>query len=132
MMKTVDVLDYLVEDEATKVICLFLEEISDPARFAEVAEKADRAGKPIVALKVGSSPAGQQAALAHTGSAGGHDAAAGAAPRQLNIIRVTSIEELLTAGAVLGYDRWPRGRRMGVLTASGGACDIIADTASAA
>ena len=62
------VLDDLVEDEATKVICLFLEEIGDPAKFARVAEKADRAGKPIVALKVGSSPAGQQAALAHTGS----------------------------------------------------------------
>ncbi|HEY6501881.1 MAG TPA: acetate--CoA ligase family protein [Streptosporangiaceae bacterium] len=131
MMKTVDVLDYLVEDEATRVICLFLEEIGDPARFAEVAEKADRAGKPIVALKVGSSPAGQQAALAHTGSVVGDDAVVDAALRQLNIIRVTSIEELLTTGAVLGYDRWPRGRRMGVLTASGGACDIIADTASA-
>jgi len=39
-----------------------------------VAEKADRAGKPIVALKVGSSPAGQQAALAHTGSVAGDDA----------------------------------------------------------
>ena len=131
MMKTVDVLDYLVEDEATKVICLFLEEIGDPAKFARVAEKADRAGKPIVALKVGSSPAGQQAALAHTGSVAGDDAVVDAALRQLNIIRVDSLEELLTTGAALGYNRWPRGRRMGVLTASGGSCDIIADAASA-
>ena len=131
MMKTVDVLDYLVEDEATKVICLFLEEIGDPAKFARVAEKADRAGKPIVALKVGSSPAGRQAALAHTGSVAGDDAVAGAALRQLNIIRVDSLEELLTTGAALAYHRWPRGRRMGVLTVSGGSCDIIADAASA-
>ncbi len=131
MMRTVDVLDYLVEDEATRVICLFLEEISDPDKFARVAEKADRAGKPIVALKVGSSPAGQQAALAHTGSVAGDDAVADAALRQLNIIRVASLEELLTTGAALGYNRWPRGRRMGVLTASGGSCDIIADAASA-
>ena len=131
MMKTADVLDYLIEDEATEVICLFLEEIGDPARFAQAAEKADRAGKPIVALKVGSSPAGQQAALAHTGSVAGDDAVAGAALRQLNIIRVTSLEDLLTTGALLGYNRWPRGRRMGVLTASGGSCDIIADAASA-
>jgi acetate---CoA ligase (ADP-forming) len=130
MMKTVDVLDYLVEDEATKVICLFLEAIGDPAKFARVAEKADRAGKPIVALKVGSSPAGQQAALAHTGSVAGDDAVAGAALRQLNIIRVDSLEELLTTGAALAYHRWPRGRRMGVLTVSGGSCDIIADIAS--
>jgi acetate---CoA ligase (ADP-forming) len=54
-----------------------------------------------------------------------------AALRQLNVIRVTSLEELLTTGAMLGYNRWPRGRRMGVLTASGGSCDIIADAAAA-
>ena len=131
MMKTADVLDYLVEDEATKVICLFLEEVGDPARFARVAEKADRAGKPVVALKAGSSPVGRQAALAHTGSVAGDDAVVDAALRQLNVIRVASLEELLTTGALLGYNRWPRGRRMGVLTLSGGANDIIADTASA-
>jgi acyl-CoA synthetase (NDP forming) len=131
LMRTADVLDYLVEDEATRVICLFLEEIGDPAKFARVAEKADRAGKPIVALKVGASAAGQQAALAHTGSVAGDDAVAGAALRQLNVIRVASLEELLTTGAALGYHRWPRGRRMGVLTVSGGSCDIIADAASA-
>ena len=131
MMKTADVLDYLVEDEATRVICLFLEEIGDPGRFARAAEKADRAGKPIVALKVGSSPAGQQAALAHTGSVAGDNAVVDAVLRQLNVIRVTSLEELLTTGAALGYNRWPRGRRMGVLTLSGGSCDIIADAASA-
>jgi len=51
--------------------------------------------------------------------------------RQLNVIRVTSLEELLTTAAALGYGRWPRGRRMGVLTLSGGSCDIIADAASA-
>ncbi|HEU5391775.1 MAG TPA: acetate--CoA ligase family protein [Streptosporangiaceae bacterium] len=131
MMKTADVLDYLVEDAATKVICLFLEEIGDPVAFAAVAEKADRAGKPIVALKVGSSPAGQQAAMAHTGSVAGDDAVVDAVLRQLNVIRVTSLEELLTTGAALGYSRWPGGRRMGVLTLSGGSCDIIADAASA-
>ena len=131
MMSTVDVLNYLVEDDATKVICLFLEEISDPAAFARAATRADEVGKPIVALKVGSSEVGQQAALAHTGSVVGDDAVVDAALRQLNVIRVTTIEDLLSTAALLGYDRWPRGRRMGVLTASGGACDIIADLASA-
>src|SRR5579863_891696 len=131
MMKTVDVIDYFVEDEATGVIALFLEEIGDPVRFAQAAARADAAGKPIVALKVGSSPAGQQAALAHTGSVAGDDAVVSAALRQMNIIRVTSLEELLTTAALLASSRTPRGRRMGVLSASGGACDIIADAASA-
>jgi acyl-CoA synthetase (NDP forming) len=132
MISTSDVLEYLVEDEQTKVICLFLEEIGDPAAFSAAAIRADQAGKPIIALKVGASQAGQQSALAHTGAVAGDDAVVDAALRQLNVIRVASIEELLTTASVLGYQRVPRGRRMGVLTASGGACDIIADRASAA
>ena len=131
MIATADVVDYLVEDERTKVICLFLEAISDPAAFAAAARRADQAGKPIVALKAGASQAGSAAALAHTGSVAGDDAVVDAALRQLNVIRVGSIEELLTTGAVLGYSRWPRGRRMGAVTTSGGACDLIADRASA-
>ncbi len=131
MITTADVLDYLVDDEQTRVICLFLEQIGDPAAFSAAAQRADQAGKPIVAMKVGSSQAGQQAALAHTGAVAGDDAVVDAALRQLNIIRVTSIEDLLTTAALLGYHRRPQGRRMGVLTASGGACDIIADRASA-
>ena len=131
MITTADMLDYLVADEQTKVICMFLEEIGDPAAFSAAAARADEASKPIVALKAGASQAGQQAALAHTGAVAGDDAVVDAALRQLNIIRVASIEELLTTAALLGYDRHPTGRRMGVLTASGGACDIIADRATA-
>jgi len=131
MITTADMLDYLVADEQTRVICMFLEEIGDPAAFSAAALRADGAGKPIVALKAGASQAGQQAALAHTGAVAGDDAVVDAALRQLNIIRVASVEELLTTAALLGYDRHPAGRRMGVLTASGGACDIIADRASA-
>jgi acetate---CoA ligase (ADP-forming) len=131
MITTADALDYLVADEHTRVICLFLEGIGDPVAFSAAAQRADAAGKPIVALKVGASQAGQQAALAHTGAIAGDDAVADAVLRQLNIIRVTSIESLLSTAALLGYQRWPAGRRMGVLTSSGGACDIIADEASA-
>ena len=130
MITTSDVLDYLIDDEHTTAICLFLEEISDPDRFAAAAERAGRLGKPIVALKAGSSQAGQRAALAHTGSVAGDDVVADAFFRQVNVIRVNSIEELLATAGLLGYDRWPRGRRMGVVTTSGGACDIIADRAS--
>ena len=130
MVTASDVINHLIDDEDTRVICLFLEQIGDPAAFAAAAGRADRAGKPIVALKAGSSAAGSQAALAHTGSIAGDDAVVDAVLRQLNVIRVTSIEELLTTGALLGYGHRPTGRRMGVLTASGGACDIIADRAA--
>ena len=130
MISTADVLGYLADDEQTRVICLFVEEISEPDRFAHAAGQAAKAGKPVVVLKTGSSPAGQVAALAHTGSVAGDDAVVDAVLRQLGVIRVTSIEELLSTAGLLGYDRWPHGRRMGVLTASGGACGLIADQAS--
>jgi len=130
MISTADVLQYLAEDPDTRVICLFLEEIGDPAAFARAARAAEQAGKPVVALKVGSSPAGQQSALAHTGAVAGDDAVVSAFLADLNVIRVTSLEELLVTGALLGYARWPAGRRMGVLTVSGGACDLIADRAA--
>ena len=131
MITATDVLEYLVEDDATRVICLFLEEIGDPVSFARAAGRAAQAGKPIVALKAGASPAGREVALAHTGAVAGDDAVVDAVLRQLNVIRVTSIEDLLGTAALLGYDRWPRGRRMGVVSTSGGACDLIADRAAA-
>ena len=130
MISTADVLGYLAADEQTRVICLFLEEISEPEGFAAAAAAATNHNKPVIVLKTGSSPAGQVAALAHTGSIAGDDAVVDAVLRQLGVIRVTSIEELLGTAGLLGYDRWPRGRRMGVLTASGGACGLIADRAS--
>jgi acetate---CoA ligase (ADP-forming) len=130
MISTADVLGYLAADEQTRVICLFLEEISEPESFAAAAAAAANHDKPVVVLKTGSSPAGQVAALAHTGSIAGDDAVVDAVLRRLGVIRVTSIEELLGTAGLLGYGRWPRGRRMGVLTASGGACGLIADRAS--
>jgi acyl-CoA synthetase (NDP forming) len=130
MIGIADMVEYLVDDENTKVICLFLEQIGDPAAFARAAARADAAGKPIVALKAGATEAGQKAALAHTGSVAGDDAVVDAVLRQLNVIRVRSLEELMITSAMLGYARVPGGRRMGVVTASGGACDIIADRSS--
>ncbi len=129
MITTADVIDYLIEDTDTRAIALFLEEIRQPARFRALAERALEHGKPIVALKVGRSPAGQRAALAHTGAVAGDDAVVDAALRQLGIIRVRSLEELLVTAGMLSSTPPIKGRRMGVVTASGGACDIIADRA---
>jgi acyl-CoA synthetase (NDP forming) len=122
-----DVLEHLIADDDTQVIGLFLESVRDPLRFTALAERALAAGKPIVALKVGRSEAGRAAALAHTGAVAGDDAVVAAAFRQCGVIRVDSLEELLITAGLLGSGQVPSGRRMGVVTASGGACDIIAD-----
>ncbi|MGU3498686.1 acetate--CoA ligase family protein [Mycobacterium sp. C31M] len=125
----VDVINHLITDDQTRVIALFLEEISDAAAFADAARRAAEAGKPIVALKAGSSPLGQEIALAHTGAIAGDDAVVNAFLEANAVVRVRSLEELVSTAALLAYHPAPRGRRLGVFTFSGGACDLIADRA---
>jgi acyl-CoA synthetase (NDP forming) len=122
-----DVIEHLVEDDDTEVIGLFLESVRDAPRFVELAARALEKGKPVVALKVGRTEAGQRTALAHTGALAGDDAVVDAAFRQFGVIRTTSLEQLLITSGLLASGQVPRGNRVGVVTASGGACDIIAD-----
>jgi len=129
MVTTADVIEYLIGDPATRVIALFLEEIRESAHFVALARRALEAGKPVVAVKVGRSVAGRRAALAHTGAVAGDDAVVDAALRQVGVIRARSLEELLVTAGLLATAPPLRGRRMGVVSASGGACDIIADRA---
>lgn len=129
MISVTDVVDYLLEDDSTRSIALFLESIRHPDELRRVAEKARARRKTIVALKIGRSEASSRAALAHTGALVGNDAINDAALRQLGIIRVSSLEDLLTTAGLAGYTEPLPGRRMGVVTPSGGACDIISDLA---
>ena len=130
MVGAVDVLDHLIADDDTRVIAMFLEQIRDGPRFLDLARRALAAGKAIVVLKAGRTPAGQKAALAHTGAVAGDEAVVDAALRQAGVIRVRSLEELLITAALLARGLGLKGGRMAVVTASGGACDIIADRAS--
>ena len=129
MMSVTDVLDYLVNDESTTVIALFLESIRDPREFARIARKALAIGKPIIALKIGRSHLSAQTAIAHTGALVGNDAVIDTAFSQLGVIRVNALEDLIiTAGLLASTGPLP-GPRIGVVTPSGGASEIIADRA---
>ena len=125
-----DIMRYLIEDDQTQVIAAFLESVRQPDEFREVAELALQAGKPIVALKTGRTEAGAKTALAHTGALAGDDRVVDAAFRQLGVIRVDSLEELLATAGYLGHHLKVRGRRIAAITNSGGACDLLADLAS--
>src|SRR5260370_15518647 len=129
MISVTDVVDYLLDDDSTRSIALFLESIRHPDELRRVAEKARARRKTIVALKIGRSEASSRAAFAHTGALVGNDAINDAALRQLGIIRVSSLDDLLTTAGLAGYTEPLPGRRMGVVTPSGGACDIISDLA---
>lgn len=126
----VDVMEYLIADDDTRVIAMFLEQIRDGSRFLDLAHRALIAGKAIVVLKAGRTAAGQMAALAHTGAVAGDEAVIDAALRQAGVVRVRSLEELLMSAGLLARGLDLKGPRIAVVTASGGACDIIADRAS--
>ncbi|MFG1701455.1 acetate--CoA ligase family protein [Nonomuraea sp. NPDC049309] len=129
VVSVTDVIDYLIDDPATRVIALFLETVRNPAEFSRVARRALEAGKPIVALKIGRSTLASHTAQAHTGALVGDDDVIDAALRQLGVIRVRSLEDLIiTAGLLAACGPLP-GPRVGVVTPSGGASEIIADRA---
>jgi acyl-CoA synthetase (NDP forming) len=122
-------LDFLVDDGRTKAVAVFLETIRDAETFARAARRAADAGTAIVALKAGSSQLAARTAAAHTGALVGDDATIGAVLDDLGVIRVDSIEDMLiTAGAAAHLGRLAR-PGIGVVSISGGACDIVADRA---
>jgi acetate---CoA ligase (ADP-forming) len=126
------VLGYLAGDEHTSAVALFCETIREPAVFAAAARRAAAAGKAVVVLKAGSSEMAARAAEAHTGAAVGDDRAADERFRDLGVIRVRSIEDLvLTAGAAARLGRLAR-PGIGVVSISGGACDMVAEHAAEA
>jgi len=123
------VLDFLVDDPHTRAVAMFLETVRDPDTFRDAAARAARAGKAVVALKAGSSELSARTAAAHTGALVGDDRTIAAAFRDLGVIRVDTIEDMLiTAGVAAHTGRLAR-PGIGVVSISGGACDIFADRA---
>jgi acyl-CoA synthetase (NDP forming) len=136
-----DYAEYLLDRPDIRVILGFVEGFHQhqhqhqrqrqPARLVAVARKAALLGKPIVIAKIGRSEAGRRAAASHTGSLVGADAAHSAVFRQLGIVRVDDVDEMLDLAAYFSIGRLPAGRRVAVLTASGGAGAWLADACAA-
>jgi len=126
-LELADFIDYLVDDEATKVIALYVEAIRNPTKFRAATLRAARAGKPIVAFKIGRSEAGAKAAVSHTGAMAGADRMYDALFRQTGVIRAQTFGDLLDIPAALATARTLRGKRVAVLTSTGGAGTLVSD-----
>lgn len=122
-----DALEYLGEDEQTKAIILYIEGIRDGRRFVEVARRIT-ARKPVLAKYVGGSESGARAGSSHTGAMAGPDFLYDGIFKQAGIIRVHSIEDLYTHGWVMATQPSLCGRRVGIVTNSGGPGSSIAYT----
>jgi acyl-CoA synthetase (NDP forming) len=122
-----DYLDALVDDPDARVIAIFMETLRDPVAFLAAARRARQLGKPIVVYKTGESEVGRRAVRSHTGSLAGDNRVYAAAFRACGIARVDNLQALVDAAVALAWQPLPRGRRVGVISASGGACSVIAD-----
>jgi len=131
MVDALDVARTVVEDERVRCLAMFVEAIGDAQRFDDLTARAAELDKPIVMMKVGRSALAAEVIASHTGALAGNDELIDVALRSAGVIRVGSLEELVvTAGLVAGTGRVPAGR-LGVVSISGGACDVVVDSADA-
>jgi acetate---CoA ligase (ADP-forming) len=123
-----DCIDFLVEDAATSVIAVYLEGLRDAAKFRTAVRRAVAAQRPVVVFKVGRSEAGARSAMSHTGALAGTDRMYEALFRQLGVIRAGAFADLLDIPAALVAGRVALGKRVAILTSTGGAGTLVADS----
>jgi len=115
-------------DDRTRVIAMYLESFGNPRKFARIARRVSRR-KPIIAIKAGRSTAGQRAGLSHTAAAAASDDVIDALFVQAGVVRVDTMEQMLSAARVLCDQPLPQGNRVAVIGNSGGPNILAADTA---
>jgi acyl-CoA synthetase (NDP forming) len=131
-LEVADFVNHLIDDPATKVIALYLEGLRKPKAFQVAATRAQAAGKPVVAFKVGRSESGARSAVSHTGALAGSDAAYDALFRKFGIIRAERYSDLLDIPLALSRGRALRGQRLAIITSTGGSASLLADAAGVA
>ena len=124
----VDCLEYFKEDETTGVIGLYIEEVKRGPEFFKVAKEITPK-KPIIAIYVGGSGAANRAVQSHTGSIAGNSRIYDAVFKKCGIIKTELVEEFLDLAVVLSRGVFPKGKRLGIITNSGGPGAMIANHA---
>ena len=126
-----DCVEFVANDPETDIIVCYLEGARDKARLERAFETARARRKPVVMLKVGRTDVGAAAAASHTASLVGADAVYDALFRQYGVHRADSFEELVQVAYAGSFGRYPAGRRLGIVTVSGGVGVLMADAAIA-
>jgi acyl-CoA synthetase (NDP forming) len=121
-----DLLEYLADDADTKIIAIYIEGIKDGKRFRRALEKATKE-KTVILLKGGATEGGARAAAGHTAALSGSRTTWDALCKQLGIISVSSIEEMIDVLVTLLFLPVPKGRNAILFGAGGGASVLITD-----
>ncbi len=122
-----DLIEHFDADPQTRAIAVYIEGVKNGPRFLAAAR---RASKPIVVLKPGRTEKGRQAAESHTKSLAGRDEVYQGAFRQFGICRAETLHELYDFSKALAYLQRPPGRKVLILTSSGGCGVLAADVAA--
>ena len=123
-------LQFAGQDEETRAVTLYIEEIQDGRRFMQIVSEVAR-GKPVVAVKSGSSQKGRAAASSHTGSLSGSYDVYVAALRQAGVVVARSLRDAFNLAELLASEGYPRGNRAIVITSAGGFAVLASDYAEA-
>ncbi len=124
-----DCLNYYVEDPETKVIMMYFEASRGGAKLVAGLQAAKKARKPVVAMKVGCSDVGAEAALSHTNSLAGSDSVVDTVLEKYNAYRAFTLDEFFDIGYAFTSDLFPAGNRLGIVTISGGVGILMSDYA---
>lgn len=122
----VDILQYLIDDEETKVIVMYIEGIKRGSEFKEIAAKITRV-KPVIVLKAGRTTAGVAAAHSHTAALAGSYEAHEGLFRQFGFIIANDISELLYYAKIFASEPDPLGNKVAIVTNGGGTGVLAAD-----
>ncbi|NQU85277.1 MAG: acetate--CoA ligase family protein [Mariniphaga sp.] len=126
----IDLLYYLMDDDQTKVILLYLEEITDGQGLIKAAQDViQKSHKPVLIIKSGRTSAGASAAASHTGSLAGSDEICDVAFRQAGIIRCDNIEEMFNIAIAYAYQPIPKSDKIAIITNAGGPGVLTTDAA---
>ena len=122
-----EITGFLADDPETGAILLFLETLRRAGDLAAAARKAHKAGKPVIAYKMGRSDAGRRMAVSHSGAIAGPDEAADAFFRHHGIVRVDTLEALLEVPFLVMGRKPVKTARVAVLTTTGGGAAMVVD-----
>jgi acyl-CoA synthetase (NDP forming) len=133
-LEVADFVDYMLDEGGTDVFLLLLEDVKSPEKFKRVAEKALKAGKPLIVGKIGQSEPGSRAVTSHTAALAGSSAAYRAVFEHYGCIEGRDFDEMIdiASGFLACADKLPAGKNVAICTSSGGAGVWMADAAAAA
>lgn len=121
-----DLLDYWDEDPNTEQILMYLEAFGEPERFMDAARRISPR-KPILVVKAGRSAQGARAAISHTGSLAGSEAAVDSLLNQCGVLRVDTMKDLFALASAVQTGKRPKGKKVAIVTNAGGPAILATD-----